>query len=115
MTDPRDLTVPPEQRIVAELRERRRSGSLAAVPFVAPATLLGIARRAGVHVEDIGGASVRIYTELGWARIYERHGIGDDVVLFDYEPSGDDRTDSERIVDKLDDIRDLLRVISRRR
>ncbi len=88
MTDLRDMSVPPEDRIVAGIIERRDIPglSLSITPFVEPGTLLGIARRAGASVDRIGGASVEIYTVLGWLRIYESLALKPSEVLFSLEP-----------------------------
>jgi hypothetical protein len=86
MIDPRDFAVPPEDRIVAGILERRGDPgrSLMITPFVAPETLLGIARRAGERVERIGGASVEIYTALGWLRIFESKSLEPNEILFGF-------------------------------
>lgn len=78
----------PENRIVAIILERRAQPAFASalVPFVAPEMLLDIARRAGEKIERIGGASVEIYTPLGWLRIYESRVCKPDEIAFGLEP-----------------------------
>jgi hypothetical protein len=88
LLDQRDLSIPPEERIVSGVIERRDIPglSLSTTPFVEPGTLLGIARRAGVQVERIGGASAEIYTVLGWLRVYEGKGLRPGEILFNLAP-----------------------------
>jgi hypothetical protein len=79
---------PPEERIVVGIIERRAEPAFAAsvTPFVGPATLLEIACRSGEKIERIGGASVEIYTVLGWLRIYESKSLGPAELLFSFPP-----------------------------
>jgi hypothetical protein len=78
----------PEERIVDGVIERRAVPAFASIltPFVAPETLIEIARRSGEKIERIGGASVEIYTVLGWLRIYESKSLGPAEILFSFPP-----------------------------
>lgn len=82
-----DLDDRVEFRIVAGILERRRQPGLAlSTPFVAPETLLALANRAGERVERIGGASVEIYTPLGWLRVFEHKSLAPGEIMFGLEP-----------------------------
>jgi hypothetical protein len=80
-------TAPILDRIVASIEERRNQPWASwAVPFVAPAALLEIATLTGERIERIGGASVEVYTRLGWLRVYESRWCKPGEVEFMSEP-----------------------------